>query len=749
MDKLKYVKIENDDGSLSENIPIGVDAKNVDVNIAGGSENLQTNLESKQTQIDSLKTQTQNNTTSIAANASAINIEKSRIDNLAQLEEGSTTGDAELIDIRAGFDGTNYNSAGNAVRQQIENLNNKDILLEETKLDLKITDFDYIYHTYVNKNGKIYTSEEGTQFYNTFKSTDYIETKGWKYLYLKNTFHYGDDGIGFYDKDKNGITGAGYATRVGENNKYVLLEIPTIAKYFRSSSFTAESTEFYFAKTISSLNEMIDETHQRIDSLHIEDIKVNEVEKIKSTSNFINRSHGAAYEYDPLTDSLAISSGWDTRPDYWLALDSYFVPEDWNSSFVIELDLVDLGSQVNHLSIWVADGQTGYVAGKCENLQSFNSTGHIKLIVDPAYYTVYYDPAWTKFQVWLCVNRSDGTINEPVTVSNVRIYNVDSEWNNLSGETSEEFFRDIDSFMSETNLEIDNIKNKPMDIKLVAPNSNKYEINVNNDGTIVGAKMIPDTSMFIGNSLLKGSGYGMAASDEFHDYYYLINNFISNKNNNYVANKIAGTDLEALTDPNNINSVVTALTNQLTGNEDLVVIQLGDNVNTNEKVAVFPESSLAFCKAIREKCPKARVVWMGMWYGSTVKYEAIQNACNETGCHYISFIGLTGSDANSAIGNIQKKTLATRTLNNVSNVTEDGNSIVVTFTVSDKSYTSTIPVNDYSLNGTTLNYTSEYDVITNGGVASHPGDEGFRRIANRFLYEMGLTTEEEYYPQEN
>lgn len=140
---------------------------------------------------------------------------------------------------------------------------------------------------------------------------------------------------------------------------------------------------------------------------------------------------------------------------------------------------------------------------------------------------------------------------------------------------------------------------------------------------------------------------------------------------------------------------------------------------------------------------------MGMWYGSTVKYEAIQNACNETGCHYISFIGLTGSDANSAIGNIQKKTLATRTLNNVSNVTEDGNSIVVTFTVSDKSYTSTIPVNDYSLNGTTLNYTSEYDVITNGGVASHPGDEGFRRIANRFLYEMGLTTEEEYYPQEN
>ena len=36
MDKLKYVKIENDDGTLSENIPVGVDAENVDVSITGG-----------------------------------------------------------------------------------------------------------------------------------------------------------------------------------------------------------------------------------------------------------------------------------------------------------------------------------------------------------------------------------------------------------------------------------------------------------------------------------------------------------------------------------------------------------------------------------------------------------------------------------------------------------------------------------------------------------------------------------------
>lgn len=52
----------------------------------------------------------------------ALSVERARIDNILRLPEGSTTGDAELMDVRVDVNGITHESAGTAVREQINNV---------------------------------------------------------------------------------------------------------------------------------------------------------------------------------------------------------------------------------------------------------------------------------------------------------------------------------------------------------------------------------------------------------------------------------------------------------------------------------------------------------------------------------------------------------------------------------------------------------------------------------------------------
>ena len=65
---------------------------------------------------------------------------KQRVDNISNLPDGSTTADAELVDIRVGANGATYSSAGEAVREQFKGNDEKINSLKED-ISTKITKF--------------------------------------------------------------------------------------------------------------------------------------------------------------------------------------------------------------------------------------------------------------------------------------------------------------------------------------------------------------------------------------------------------------------------------------------------------------------------------------------------------------------------------------------------------------------------------------------------------------------------------
>ena len=99
-----------------------------------------------------------------------IEVERQRLNSLTKLPEGSTTGDAELQDIRVGANGETYETAGAAVREQIGSLKKDlDDLTEPTK----------------NKFTRdIIVSENGFEFKNNIISNNITDTKSYTAIKL-------------------------------------------------------------------------------------------------------------------------------------------------------------------------------------------------------------------------------------------------------------------------------------------------------------------------------------------------------------------------------------------------------------------------------------------------------------------------------------------------------------------------------------------------------------------------------------
>ncbi len=206
---------------------------------------------------------------------------------------------------------------------------------------------------------------------------------------------------------------------------------------------------------------------------------------------------------------------------------------------------------------------------------------------------------------------------------------------------------------------------------------------------------LPDKVLVVGNSITLGFGtHGMASSATDTDYYYRVNQYLLEKNRSLEMKRIPGYAWEGgVSAEGRKRFLEETLRPELGEDCDLLIIQLGDNVNTPEKQETFASDAKELLRMVKDTVPGIRILWVFGRYNLS-NADAIKSACVEYEAEYVDI------------------------------------SIVST----DKKYQAELK-NEYEKEDGTIGVIQDY------GVASHPNDYGMQVISELIIDQLGYDEE--------
>ncbi|MBR7099000.1 MAG: SGNH/GDSL hydrolase family protein [Clostridia bacterium] len=262
-----------------------------------------------------------------------------------------------------------------------------------------------------------------------------------------------------------------------------------------------------------------------------------------------------------------------------------------------------------NVTVWCFDGQ----GNKCEGYtQAYPASDNGELIFcfDPVSFSVYQNAE--TFEITLTA--------EGLSITS---FSVSEENNAAISENDETFVNTTVTENGEKGVYVTQISGE----RIVVPR-------------------VPKKVLFVGNSLVFGmfGAYGMCSSAPDKDYYHHVTEHIRKINPSCMFFKQHGAEfehaetLEAVDEwyYRNDSFEGKGAIERLTPDLDLILLQLGDNVNTDSKQALFEKTSAELLIArIKERCPKARIIWIYGWYSLARTVGTVKSLCEKWGIESI------------------------------------------------------------------------------------------------------------------
>ncbi|MGL3695824.1 SGNH/GDSL hydrolase family protein [Lactiplantibacillus plantarum subsp. plantarum] len=213
---------------------------------------------------------------------------------------------------------------------------------------------------------------------------------------------------------------------------------------------------------------------------------------------------------------------------------------------------------------------------------------------------------------------------------------------------------DINQNVETINTRLSKVNQPGNNLYVKDANGKTYRLFVDENGTLSVVSQTPNKVAIFGNSLIKEQGgIGMAASDSNHDWYHIITEYIKSKNKNVVINdrtNVSGWESATTSDARQA-AFESLIKPSLDSDTDLVIIQLVDNVNTDDKKATFATDAQSLLSNIHTTSPKARILWVARWFGDDTLLAEVKTACSTQNATFVDITSIANqSGARSTLG---------------------------------------------------------------------------------------------------